>query len=408
MPSQLARVRWATGQTLMPEDLVALEDALLADTQQRLALTGPPFHGVAGLEYAVDGEQLRIDGLRLVLPSGELLVVPGNAELAAPLDLGAKGSPQVSVFLHREPDDRSDDAPDRRVVRLRLSTDRVSGTALHTVELARFDKSPDGIWTLDDDYAPPLLRIGREVPFLRPRLARFAARLRRFYEQELSLDLEQGYLSGESLSSARRCVVAVLELQRLLANLDEELHIHPYGLYDELCRFVVELRWYRDVASSAEGPVYRHGTPGALLGGLMDRVLEVLENTPKKKYPYTPFEVKDGLARIAVLPTMITKAEEVFLVIQKQHVADALVLEALKLGAPRRLPTIHARSLRGVPFKRITAAPFSHPFGAESVLLRLERGEEWDHVLKDSAAAFYVNGTLEGTKAYLYFPQEKN
>jgi len=45
MTDKLARVRWEMGQTLLPENFLAQEESLIADTILRFRMSGLPAYG---------------------------------------------------------------------------------------------------------------------------------------------------------------------------------------------------------------------------------------------------------------------------------------------------------------------------------------------------------------------------
>lgn len=46
---------------------------------------------------------------------------------------------------------------------------------------------------------------------------------------------------------------------------------------------------------------------------------------------------------------------------------------------------------------------FQHTFGPEVDFYQLQSGEEWNHVLRESAVAFYIHPTLEKANAFLFW-----
>jgi type VI secretion system protein ImpJ len=102
MNDKLARVCWKMGQTLLPEHLLAQEDSLLANAVLRFRMQGLPSYGLGKLivnETLLGEGILSIQEMTLVMASGLLLNVPGNATVS-PFNLNLPGTIKVSVYLH--------------------------------------------------------------------------------------------------------------------------------------------------------------------------------------------------------------------------------------------------------------------------------------------------------------------
>ena len=99
---KLARVRWFLGQSLLPEHLLASEQALSAESYLRSLIAGRSEYGVARLRW---NEELLSEGVlaitefTAVMRDGVLLDVPRNAVLP-PLTLAMTGAPRVPIYLH--------------------------------------------------------------------------------------------------------------------------------------------------------------------------------------------------------------------------------------------------------------------------------------------------------------------
>ena len=102
MAGKLARVHWQMGQTLLPEHFLAQEEALVADTIMRFRMRGIPAYGIASLKWnetLIREGVFSIQAVTLVMPSGLLLDIPGNA-VSGPFNLNIPGSVTVPVYCH--------------------------------------------------------------------------------------------------------------------------------------------------------------------------------------------------------------------------------------------------------------------------------------------------------------------
>jgi type VI secretion system protein ImpJ len=107
--------------------------------------------------------------------------------------------------------------------------------------------------------------------------------------------------------------------------------------------------------------------------------------------------------QVCELPSEARRARQVYWLVQKARIGDTLKLEQLKLAGPERLAAVHQLALRGVPFRPILSPPFHHNFTAEVDFYALERGEEWDHALREGKLAFYSKKELEGVRSFIYW-----
>ena len=411
MIDQLARIDWKMGQTLLPEHFLAQEDSLTADVATRFTLLGVPFYGVGRLKWnesLLEQGILSVAKLTVVLPTGPLLQIPGNARVQS-FNLNATGSTTANIYLHltseRIPSEEGDETADGdRLERYShgvvLSSEQVQRGALFTMKLAEFTKGATGSWALSPSYIPPLLRVGTS-PFLQESLEALGQALALFQEK-LQENIAASYLGGEGLSGAKTCLKAIYTFQRLLANLSSQVHVHPYVLCEALKVFYAEVCIYQERTPEDIASPYKHDDLAGSLGKVIKPLLEHLR-LQKGKAPYVPFEQRDGLFLLEELPDEARGAMEVYLLLQKPRVGEALRTEALKLASRLRLPNVHKLSLIGTPVVQIERPPFQHQFGPEIDFFQLSFGDEWDRALREGSLAFYETPGLAGAKAFLFW-----
>jgi type VI secretion system protein ImpJ len=408
MNRELARVRWELGQTLLPEQFEAQEGALLQESALRFRLHGLPAYGIAALRW---NETLLREGVvsilsaTLVMPAGQLLEIPNNA-VCASLNLNQSGSAVVSAYLHLMEAPAADggdeldggDAVPRVIHQLVISADQAIPGAISTVKLAELKKTPDGSWEPSLNYLPPLLLVGAS-PFLQKDLAELYSALEAF-QYRVMMD-SASYLSGSSLALVKQCLKSVHRLRRLLTNLKGQLHIHPYELYEALKDFYVEVCLYHDSAPQHADEPYHHEQLGPCLRHVLGPLLEQMR-AAQKSSPYAPFVLRDGLYRLE-LPPALHKAKEVHFLIQKSQTQRAVALHEFKLASPARLMMTHRLSLPGIGLTKADRPMLAHSFGPEVEFHHVERGEEWEHALRDGAVAFYARPELRDLEFFLYW-----
>lgn len=415
MTDRLARVQWAMGQTLLPEHLLAQEDSLATEASLRFRALGLPAFGVIQcrwIDSLLAEGVLSLQTLRLLTPQGNLLDVPGNASIS-PFNLNGPGASRLPVFVHvmgEESPQKSGPAENgwstdsgtlvaRRLWRLICSSEQNYAGALETLKLAEFEKDPQEMWRLCGEYVPPLLQVGTS-PFLTGDLSSLFPQLEVF-RQRIAQDIAASYLSGESMFEAKQCLKALLQLQRLIVDIQGQVHMHPYHVLEELKKFYVEVCFYRDAGPEHAGEPYDHEKLALCFSKVLDAVRQQI-NLVVKKSPYLPFDSSEGTHRLT-LPPDIRDAVEVYLLVQKEHVNARVPVGNLKMAAHSRMAAVHQLALQGVPLRRIERPPFQHRFGPEVDFYQIVPGEEWDHALRELNVGFFDAPAYGGTRFYLYW-----
>ncbi len=412
MTDKIARVRWKMGQELLPDHFFAQEEALITDSIERFRMNGLPAYGVAKLKWnetLLDEGVFSIQTMTLVMPSGLLLDIPGNAVLS-PFHLNIPGTIEVAVYCHVLHDTVSDEdieeeweasekkAIPRVVYQIVLSSEQNHPDAFMTMKLAEFDKNPEGIWQASAGYIPPLLQTGTS-PFLKKELDELSQVLE-IFQYNLTLDAVS-YLSGESLFSVRQCLKSVYRTQRFLANLDSQVHVHPYYVYEVLQNLYAEVCFYKNTVPEHITSPYNHDKLTACFNQIIKPLREQMQ-TAKARSPYLPFEFKDGVHRIE-LPKEIREAKQVYFLVQKSHVNIKIAVENLKLASFSRLSLAHRMALQGIPIRKTDRTPFQHAFGPEVDFFLIIEGEEWDYALRELSVAFYHHNQFKDMEFYIYW-----
>lgn len=411
MSSKLSRVRWEMGQTLLPEHFLAQEEALVTDTIMRFRLSGIPAYGIAALKWnetLISEGVFSIQATTLVMPSGLLLDVPGNAA-ASPFNLNIPGTVKVPVYCHvtAETSPGEDEGESwkkqeegtvsRVVYQLVLSSDQSHTGALETIKIAEFEKDPEGTWQLRRDFVPPLLQVGTS-PFLMTEIDEFGETVELF-QYNLALDAAS-YLSGSGLFKVEQCLKSVYQVQRFLANLRSQVHMHPYYVHEALKNFYIEVCFYKSTVPEHVASPYNHDQ----LANCFQEILKPLKEQMKMvevESPYLPFQFRDNLYQIQLPPEM-RGAREVYLLAQKSSVSKVVSLEDLKLANLSRISLVHRLALQGIPLEKVDQPSFQHSFGPEVDFFKIIEGEEWDHALSELSLAFYDHPQLKEMDFYIY------
>ena len=104
-----------------------------------------------------------------------------------------------------------------------------------------------------------------------------------------------------------------------------------------------------------------------------------------------------------IKPEEVKLAQEVYLLVQRPTLHDRIAMDEVKISCTSRLALIHRLVLRGVPFKHVEKPPFQHTFGPEVDFYKLQSGEEWNYVARESSVALYVHPVLEKANVFLFW-----
>lgn len=403
-----ARVKWRMGQALLPDHFNSQEASLRAESGLRFEQLPGPNWGVAELAWEFNPEgRVRIRRLVLIHRSGEIIDIPGNCDAPDAIDVSSEQQAEVSIYLHFDSGPRfthespqgGTDKVERSVLQLKLSLYPDSAPDAEPFKLAQLEKSLEEEWALATAYIPPSTRVAA-LPFFRPVLSRLQRVVAALHEA-LVEEVRDAFLSAETVASARQCLRGVFEVQAVLADIKGDLDLHPAQLWRVLTGLYLDVCVHRGVSPSEHTLPYRHRQ----IGDCFERVLTALEEQVairKAETPHATFE-QDGTMLVCKLPDEARRAHQVYWLIQKDRIGDSLHLNQVKLASPQRLSTVHQLALRGIPFRPIMNPPFHHSFTSEVEFFSLERGDEWDHALREGKMAYYVRDELKSVRAFIYW-----
>lgn len=403
------------GQALLPEHFYAQERSLSEEQLLRWRTRPAPHVGLASLELnavRLREGQVVVESMVLFLPSGTVVDVPGNTDKPPPFQLKGPGGVKVPVFLHLSSRPRilgseragtpDEESIERVVQRVELSSrEQPEETSGQVFELAHFEQSAEGVWSLDTSFVPQCVQVN--VPFFdrhRERMASAADKL----QSIIAEDVQQNFLSSETFLASKQCLRGVFAFRDLLADIKgTDFDPHPYALYAALRAFYVDLCIYRNVTPRKDF-VYAHQKLGPSFTDLEKEIEEHLDRTRRER-PYEPFREEDGM-QVCTLSVAAKRARDVYLMIEKPSVATVLDASGLKLASKARVQIVRVHSLRGILFERVASPPFRHGFSAQMEFYRLQPGPEWDYAVTEGKVGFQPPTELRGLRSFLFWPGE--
>ncbi|WP_437932544.1 type VI secretion system baseplate subunit TssK [Sorangium sp. So ce291] len=411
---QTSRVHWHMGQALLPEHFYAQEKSLREEVALRLRLAPAPAWGLGTLE--LDGFQLQkgilsIQEMSLVLPSGTIVDIPGNTAPAT-FNLNTAGAADAPVYVHLQSGyeivalgagDAGEEGIERIVQKVELSTNATSETAAQSFQLARFECSPDGLWSLSPRFLPALACVGRSAPLFEDQRRRMRA-IARALRQTLLDEVEQNHLAGDSQSAAKQALRGVFSFMALLDDIEQGIAPHPFDVFRALRALYADVCVFRGIDPSELGPRYRHEELAECLEVLLVE-LEEHAQIGRQSVPYVSFTQKEGMLE-CVLGPEVRRARDVFLLIKKPQVSTKLELGGVKLASPTRLHTVYERALKGIPFSRFDSPPFHHGFSSNVEFFAVSPGQEWDYAVQEGKVVLFDAPQLARSRLYLYWRGE--
>jgi len=411
---RLSRVHWYNGQALLPEHFNAQEESLRGEVDVRLNLAPVPLWGLGALSFNKDWTTsgiISIERMVLVLRSGVVLDIPGNTD---PVSFKLPDAAKVPLYVHLIGASRIETqkgSPDeegiQRVVhKIALSSEEIppSDSPGPAFKIAEVGSDPEGNFSVNADYLPPLICVGRSKPLFDLQLGRMSNAARDLREVLLE-DVARQYLDGESLAAAKVALRAVFTFEHLLDDIDNGIAPHPYEVFRALRELLVDIYGYRNVPMTFRDKSYNHKKLAECLEFYL-KELEEQSQIRTKAVPYLPFLKNEDLLECPIGPE-IKRASLVYLLVKKPEVTTKVDLDGIKLGSPLRIKMIHERALPGIKHERIQNPPFHHGLSANVEFYRLTAGQEWDNAVSAGRIVLYDNKKLlQGSRLYLHFRGE--
>ncbi len=415
---RLALPDWRMGQVLLPEQFVALQEALLAHDVVVAGLSGLPPYGLARL--ALDEEQLavgavHVERLTYVFASGLIIDAPGNAVINN-LSLTDVGENVASIYLHigNAVTDATDlkgyrDDPrsvTRVIFRAELSLAARQDDARESVKLLGLARR-DARWTLEP-YAPPLLRVGVDVlPLLRDTLEGIVRSVHAV-EAQLSRRIRDSFLGTEQGAELRRVRSAAHRALAVLADhglgageSQQNVSLHPYLLFTALREFYMEAAILKDEESDVLRLRYRHDDLWGCFDELRLRVESCLSSSSLST-KRLPFEQRASWYVAGPFPDDLCRSREVYLIV-KTNSGKPVEFTDVKTASPRRIEEVYTRALAGVSLTSFRSSSFAYVYGHGASFYRVdvEGDPEWVQVVRDREMCFPAWHALEGIQAVL-------
>ncbi len=415
---RLALPDWRMGQVLLPEQFVAVQEALLAHDSIGAGLSGLPTYGLARLamdEGLLAAGAVHVERLTYVFASGLIIDVPGNTVINN-FNLDGVTEAVAPIYLHirREVTDaaelreyREDPRSVTRVIfRAELSLAARHDDARESVKLIGLVRRDDG-WSLEP-YTPPLLRVGADVlPLLRDTLEGIV-RAVHAVEGQLNRRIRDSFLGTEQGAELRRVRSAAHRALAVLADhglgageVQQKVSLHPYLVFTALREFYMEAAILEDDQSDALQLRYRHNDLTGCYEELRLRIESCLSSSSLSTKRLS-FERRASWYVAGPFPDELCRSREVYLIL-KSSGGKPVEFADVKSASPRRIEEVYTRALAGVSLTSFRSSSFAYVYGQGASFYRVnvEGDAEWAHVVRDRELCFPAWQVFEGIQAVL-------
>ncbi len=418
---KLARIRWEIGQTLLPEHLVALEEALINDSVMRFKALGLPSYGIVNLswnETLLPEGVFSIDRITMIMPSGYIFCLHDNSKLI-PEKLNLMGDKKVQIhcYILEEIENSQENQEfslnkDFKEISIKMYTmlittdESLSDTlqkkfrsfnVIDTIKLAEFEKNINGSWKLSDGYIPPIMHVGLS-PFLRESL-KDLLRLLEVFKSYLKRNIGLNKPVPFQQYSVRYCLNSVSKFERVLNDMHKDVRLHPYLLYQQLQDLYSDICLYHEKMPEVNNGIYHHGALAECFNDIL-RSLKKQIQSRHEKYSILQFNLMDGIYSIH-FPEDISRMKKIYFIIEKSKLIQETVLDFPKIGCKSRLNLLYKYVLPGINLKPAKDFPYEYLFDADVENYIIQIDEEWEYAVKENVAAFLAQPNYEGFNFYL-------
>lgn len=429
-------IHWHEGLFLQPHHLQIMQRQTQSDIRAARGLFNPYCFGVVNCKLDPDSladGRIRFESLRVIMPSGEEVTYPGNANLPAldikadlartvgPLDVllavplwtksransfreGERADPRVKLLHIPEEvrdvaDENTGENPQTvyvRKVNARLVLKAEDLSDMESIPLLRIIRATgddSGKPRQDPQDVPPSLQL-RSSPVLHDMMRELVAQLNAS-RNDLRIKAATGGLGLEVKWELTLRLQALNRFCASLPSLVEEGHLPPFAIYLELRELLGELLAVHPEKTTFDCEPYSHLDPLRSLKELDQKIRDLIRVTKGIEPVKVPFSGNPGLVRATLEPQHFEKPSGYYLGVQTK--ADRTKLAVYLSDAnkfkmmPRSMETV---AIFGVELKEENYPPLDLPAQNNLHYFRLVPGanqRRWDQIKQDKAISLVWN-----------------
>jgi type VI secretion system protein ImpJ len=429
-------IHWHEGLFLQPHHLQIMSRQMQTDVRSARSLFNPYCFGVVNCKLDPDSladGRIRFESLRVIMPSGEEVTYPGNANLPAldvkaelartsgPLDIllavplwtksransfreGERADPRIKLLHIPEEvrdvaDENTGENPQtvyiRKVnARLVLKTEDLSDMeSIPLLRIIRATGDDSGKPRQDPQYVPPSLQL-RSSPTLHDMVRELVAQLNAS-RNDLRIKAATGGLGLEVKWELALRLQALNRSCGSLPALVEEGHLPPFAIYLELRELLGELLAVHPEKTTFDCEPFNHLDPLRSLKELDQKIRDLIRVTKGIEPIKIPFSGAPGLMRAALEPQHFEKPSGYYLGVQTKADRTKLALYLSDANKFKMMPrSMEQVAIFGVELKEENYPPLDLPAQNNLHYFRLvpaANQRRWDQIKTDKSISLVWN-----------------
>jgi type VI secretion system ImpJ/VasE family protein len=429
-------VHWHEGLFLQSHHLQIMQRQLQMDVRAARSLFNPYCYGV--VESKLDPDSLadgriRFELLRVILPSGQEVSYPENANLpaldikaelarsAGPQDIllavplwtknransfreGERADPRIKLLhipeeLRDVADENTGESPQtvyvRKVnARVVLKAEDLSDMeCIPILRIIRATGEESGKPRQDPQYVPPSLLL-KSSPLLHDMMRELVAQLNAS-RNELRLKAATGGLGLEVKWELTLRLKALNRFCASLPSLVEDGHVSPFAIYLQLRELLGELLAVHPEKTTFDCEAYDHLDPLRSLKELDQKIRDLIRVTKGIEPIKIPFAGNSGLLRATLEPQHFEKPSGYYLGVQTKADRTKLALYLSDANKFKMMPrSMEQMAIFGVELKEENFPPLDLPAQSNLYYFRLlpaANQRRWDQIKQDKAISLIWN-----------------
>jgi type VI secretion system protein ImpJ len=433
------QIHWHEGLFLLPHHLQRIQRSISETAAAERHLNWAYPYGVIDARLSNDdleNMRLRFERLHAIMPSGQEVLFPKDAELPSvdfkqvfesrgrfivylgvPLWFDARANcvnPGQTVdarakILYRvvETEIADENTGDNvktvlnRRVNARLLLDDEDRSDLEVIPLLRVARAVGeevGLPRRDPEFVGPCLVLNGS-PALRELVRDLSSQILAS-RQELVLQITRGGFSIDTMRGIQfEQLIRLRTLNRYGARLEaliETLNLVPFQIYLEMRELLGELAALHPDRDPYDSAPYQHDNPYPCFDELTGKIRQLLRGSVAPSFLKVPFADVNGLLRAALAEEHLTRPSDYFLGIKTKEDPRAVAKLAEDADRFKLMPASMAgRAIRGVLLKEERFPPLELPAQSNLYYFRLLRGESarsWQQIQTERAAVVRWSG----------------
>jgi type VI secretion system protein ImpJ len=433
------QVHWHEGLFLLPHHLQRLQRSVvdLSSSERRLNWAYP--YGLIDARLSNDdleGMRLRFDRLHAIMPSGQEVLFPQDAELPAidikqafesrgrfvvflgvplwfaaranSMNPGQSADPRVKILYRVAETEMADENTGENVktilhrrVNARLLLENEDRSDLEAIPLLRVTRAAGdevGMPRRDPEFVGPCLVLNGSATLRE--LVRDLSGQVLASRQELVLQITRGGFSIDTMRGIQ--FEQVLRLQTLnrygarLETLVETPNLAPFDVYLELREILGDLAALHPDRDLYQSAPYDHDNPYPCFSELAGKIRELLRGTVAPSFLKLPFVKTNGVWKASMTDDHFVKPSDYFLGIRTKEDPRSLAQLVEDPDRFKLMPeSMAGRAIRGVILKEERFPPLELPAQSNLYYFRLLRGESarsWQQIQTERSAVVRWTG----------------